>query len=103
MAMNAEEFKMAEAMKKDIETLEEEIKTLSNMEYNTREKRTGTHRLALSKLFKKPEKKTVWNYWCSQNLDSLGSIILFDADEVQVLIDFKMSKLNALKEKFSKL
>jgi hypothetical protein len=95
--MTTEQLQIANKIKMEIETLEKEIDTLSNMERNTRAKRECTHRLCLKKLFKHPEKKTAWNYWSSQDLDSIHSIILFDADEVKVLIDFKQSKVDRLK------
>jgi hypothetical protein len=63
------------------------------MERNTREKKECTHRLCLKKLFKEPTKKTAFDYWSSQDLDSIHSIILFDADEVKALIDVKQSKV----------
>ena len=80
-----------------INTLEKEIDTMSSIESDTRKKKECTHRLCLKKLFKKPTRKTVYGYWSSQDLDSINSIILFDADEVKVLIDFKQNKVEKLK------
>jgi hypothetical protein len=93
----------ANEISKEISTLELEIQTLSNMERNTREKKEYTHRLCLKKLLGKPTKKTGYDYWSSQDLDSIHSIILFDADEVKVLIDFKQGKVNKLKMELESL
>lgn len=101
--MTTEQIRVANKIMDEISTLEKEIRTLSNMERNTREKKECTHRLCLEKLFKKPVKKTAYNYWSSQDLDSIHSIILFDADEVKVLIDFKQSKVDKLKEELSNI
>lgn len=102
--MTEEQLKTANKIMKEIETLQDEINVLTRMERNTREKREGTHRLSISRLFKKPIKKSYskhWKlpdgYWKSQELDGARSIILFDADEVKVLVDFKKKKVESLK------
>lgn len=103
--MTEEQLETANKIMEEIETLEEEINVLTRMESNTREKREGTHRLSISRLFKKPIKKSYskyWKlpdgYWRSQELDGTHSIILFDADEVKVLVDFKKKKVENLKK-----
>jgi len=101
--MTGENLIIANEIMQIITTLEKEIRTLSDMEYNTRKKKECTHRVCLKKLFKKPIEKTVYNYWSSQDLDSINSIILFDADEVKVLIDFKQKKVERLKRELQEL
>lgn len=101
--MTTEQLQIANKIMPDIKTLEEEISTLSNIEHNTREKKECTHRLCLKKLFKHPEQKTVYNYWSSQDLDSIHSIILFDADEVKVLLNYKKAKVEKLKKELQEL
>lgn len=101
--MTEEDVKRANVIMGEINTLEQEIKTLTNMESNTRDKRECTHRLLLKKLLRKPSEKTVFNYWSSQDLDSIHSIILFDADEVKLLVDFKQAKVDRLKEELKDL
>jgi hypothetical protein len=101
--MTEETINRANTIMQNIITLENEIKTLSHMEDNTRAKRECTHRLVLKKLLKKPIKKTAYNYWSSQDLDSINSIVLFDADEVKVLIDYKQEKVKRLKKEIEEL
>lgn len=101
--MTEENVKRANVIIGEINTLEQEIKTLTNMESNTRDKRECTHRLLLKKLLRRPSEKTVFNYWSSQDLDSIHSIILFDADEVKLLVDYKKDKANRLKEELNSL
>lgn len=101
--MTTESFKKAKQIISEIDTLESEIRTLSNMESNTRADKECTHRLGLKKLFKKPTKKTAFNYWSSQDLDSIHSIVLFDADEVKALVEVKQSKVERLKAELSKI
>lgn len=101
--MTEENVKRANAIMGEMNTLEQEIKTLAYMESNTRNMRECTHRLLLNKLSRKPIEKTVFNYWSSQDLDSIHSIILFDADEVKLLVDYKQEKVNKLKEELNSL
>jgi hypothetical protein len=101
--MNGKNFERANEITKEINTLKQEISTMENMEDNTRRKKECTHRLCLKKLLSKPTKKTAFNYWSSQDVDSIHSIILFDPDEVKALIDFKKGKLERLKKEFEEL
>lgn len=101
--MTVEQLEKANKIMEEIETLEEEIKVLTRIEHNTREKRIGSHRLSITRLFAKPIKESYSNhwklpdgYWMSHDLDGAGSIILFDADEVKVLVDFKKKKVENL-------
>jgi len=101
--MNIESYNKANEIMAEIKTLETEIKSLSGIEKNTRENKMCTHRLGLKKLLKIPTKKTVYNYWSSQDLDSIHSIVLFDADEIKCLVDFKLAKVSRLKEELQQL
>lgn len=101
--MTTEQIQLANKITDEIRILEKEINTLSSIEDNTRKKKEGTHRLCLKKLFVKPIKKTGFGYWSSQDIDSIHSIVLFDADEIKALIDFKQAKLDRLKLKLSEI
>lgn len=103
--MTVEQFEKAKKIMEEIKTLEVEIKTLTHIESNTREKRISFARLEISRLFVKPTKKTYsdhWKlpdgHWRSDDRDGAGSIILFDADEVKVLADFKKKKVEILEK-----
>jgi uncharacterized membrane protein len=61
------------------------------------------HRLCLKKLLKPSIIKTAFNYWSSQDIDSIHSIVLFDADEVKALIDIKQSKAERLKAELKQI
>lgn len=101
--MTEEKIIKANKLIGEIKTLKVEIETLSNMEDNTRTKKEGTHKLLLKKLLGNPIKKTYKNYWSSQDLDSINSIILFDPDEIELLKDFKQQKVERLEKEIEAL
>jgi hypothetical protein len=101
--MTDESLQRAVEIKKAIDTLLEEIICLGVFEEDTRAGRLCTQRLGIFKLPRKPKEKTYKGFWCSQNLDCIKSIVLFDADEIKVLIDFKRAKIEKLRNELNKL
>lgn len=90
--MNKESLDKANKIMDEINTLEAEI---SELEFK--------HKSVLQKLFEFPPKKTFKNLWCISGIDSIGSCVMLQKDEIDVLASYKRSKVCELRSELNKL
>jgi len=90
--MDKESLDKANKIMNEIKTLEAEI---SELEFK--------HKSVLQKLFKFPPQKTFKNLWCISEVDSIGSCVLLQKDEIDMLASYKRGKVYRLRNALNKL
>lgn len=104
--MTQEQYIRAKGIQEDIQTLDAEINIMRDhiwQQERGKKDNRPYNIFRLSKLLEKPNKKTYKGLWCKENIDSIQSIIILEADEIQVLIQCKERKLEKLKEELKLL
>lgn len=90
--MTNENLEKANKIKGEINTLEAEIDVLGYIKHSE-----------LRKLFNIPPKKTYKHLYCTENIDSIWSVVLLRQDEIKVLAEYKEEKVINLKKELDNL
>ena len=90
--MNKESLDKANKIMDEINSLESEI---SALEFK--------HKTVLQKLFEFPPQKTFKNLWCISGIDSIGSCVMLQKDEIDMLASYKREKVLKLRNELNKL
>lgn len=97
--MTNEQLEKANEIRSNIRTLKAECDSLAP------DWKTGLFReRSIHKLLNgKPKSKTYKSYYCTEQLDIIGSAILITPDEVEILRNFKIEKIRLLQKELDEM
>lgn len=100
--MTTEQLQKAKEIEEQLKTYKAEIKILEN-NCEIEEDKKRFPRLSIKNFRKKPTEKTHKDFWCSRDLDSIGSTIFLSDDEVRMIVNLKKEKVKILEDELKKI
>lgn len=98
--MKYDNIDKAKYYKSEIETLEIEIQEIEKL---VSAKKLNPKWLFANKIKEKPKEKTYKGFYCTNSIDSIGSIVLINAREAQAVINIKKIEIEEFKKKIAEL
>lgn len=94
--MKKESLDKVMKIKEELTRLEAEINEIENFT------KRGW-RISLRKLLSKPTKTTYKGFYCASGIDSIGSCIILETEEINAIKQIKLNKIKILQEELSNL